>query len=262
MKKGLVFISIVLTTLVPKLSFGWSITGHHIIAEIAYLFLSEPAKQKLQVYLSGTTIQNASTWMDEQRRNPAYQYLSEAHFINIEKGKRFSPGGKNNLYTVLTETMLELEHIPTLSPEKTKYDLELLIHLVSDLHQPLHVGYGEDKGGNAVNVSLANKKMNLHLVYDLGIIELKDISTENILPLYTKLSRTQVAVIEKGSVADWINESRSYLPFMYGFENNTLNQNYVNKAVPLIENQLLKAGIRLSNLLEKYLEKVNPKPLK
>ena len=101
--------------------------------------------------------------------------------------------------------------------------------------------------------------MNLHLVYDLGIIELKDISTENILPLYTKLSRTQVAAIEKGSVADWINESRSYLPFMYGFDNNTLNQNYVNKAVPLIENQLLKAGIRLSNLLEKYLEKVNPK---
>ena len=255
-KMKLVAFAILVSTVLPKFSFGWGIEGHHMIAEIAYLLLSEPAKQKLKQYLSGSSIQNASTWMDEQKRNPAYQYLSDTHFINIVKGKLFSaPISKNNIYTQLTEVMSELENISSLSPEKAKYDLEILIHLMGDLHQPLHVSFGEDKGGNTVNTIVGNKKMNLHFAYDIGIIELKDISTGSIIPQFAKLTADQKLGIEKGNLGDWINETRSQLLFVYGFENGTLNQDYLNKAQPIIENQILKAGIRLSYLLEKYMGK-------
>ena len=259
MKNKLIVVAFFFSTFLPKFSFGWGIAGHHMIAEIAYLLLSEPAKQKLNRYLSGTSIQDASTWMDEQKRNPAYQYLSDRHFINIEKGQLFSdPVGKNNIYSQLTEVMAELENISALSAEKAKYDLEILIHLMGDLHQPLHVAFGEDKGGNTVNTIVGNKKMNLHVAYDMGIIELKNNSTGNIIPQFAKLSADQKLEIEKGNLSDWINETRSQLPFVYGFENSILNQEYLNKAQPLIENQILKAGIRLSYILEKYMGKANP----
>lgn len=258
-KKKLVVFAILFSTFSPKISFGWGIAGHHMIAEIAYLMLSEPAKQKLNRYLSGTSIQDASTWMDEQKRNPAYQYLSDRHFINIEKGQLFSdPVGKNNIYSQLTEVMAELENIATLPAEKVKYDLQILIHLMGDLHQPLHVAFGEDKGGNTVNTIVGNKKMNLHLTYDIGIIELKDISTGNIIPQLAKLSSDEKLRIEKGNLGDWIFETRNLLPFVYGFDNSTLHEDYLTKAQTLIENQILKAGIRLSYLLETYLGKADP----
>ena len=258
MKKKWIVVAFLICTFFPKFSFGWGIAGHQMIAEIAYLLLSEPAKQKLKQYLSGTSIQDASTWMDEQKRNPAFQYLSDRHFINIEKGQLFSnPVGKNNIYSQLTEVMAELENISTLSAEKIKYDLQILIHLMGDLHQPLHVAFGEDKGGNTVTTIVGNKKMNLHVAYDIGIIELKDIITGNIIPQFAKLSSDEKLGIEKGNLGDWIYETRNLLPFVYSFDNSTLHQDYLNKAQIVIENQILKAGIRLSYLLETYMGKAN-----
>ena len=244
-------------------TFAWSKGGHHIVAEVAFQLLSKSTQQKLLFYLDGMTIQDASTWMDGQRGNPTYNFLTTTHYINAKKGTRFIvPGGKNNLYTELTEVMSELENINLLAPTKIKFDLEILFHLIGDLHQPLHDGYLEDRGGNSIKVSLLGKQMNLHSAYDHGIIDVSKITTDKIMPLYSKYSKSQISSLVNSSLESWINESRTNLDFIYGFKNNTLDQNYISKATPIIESQLLKAGIRLSFLIEKYLGKSNPVPVK
>jgi hypothetical protein len=262
MKKSIALIVVTLALLSPNLSFAWSRDGHHMVAEIAFQLLSPQAKQKLLSYLNGTSVNDAATWMDDIRGNASYNYLTPTHYINLEKGRTYSPSGKPDLYTELTEVMKELENINGLTKEQAKFDLEVLMHLVGDLHQPLHDGYGEDKGGNSFQVNFNGKGTNLHSLYDHVIIDNEKITTATIFPLYSRYSKTQVNTIETSSPITWINEARTQLPFIYSFEGHIVTQSYADKAKPIIETQILNAGMRLSYLLEKYLAKTNPAPVK
>ncbi len=232
--------------------YAWSREGHHMVAEIAYQLLSNSAKEKLKAYLGNTSIEDAATWLDEQRGgNNQFKYLTTTHYINIEKGGKIDPFQKGNIYTELNTVISELEK--GTSPTDLKLNLMILIHLVGDVHQPLHDGYGNDKGGNSINVSLFGKQTNLHSAWDGAIINHEHITRQTIMANYSKLSATQIAGLKTENVANWINESRTYLPQIYSFSNSTLDEAYVQKAAPIIEDQILKAGIRLSAILEKAL---------
>ena len=250
-KKSILFIGALLFFF-HNIVYAWSREGHHIVIEIAYQLLSNPAQEKLKAYLGNTTIEDASTWMDEVRgSNKQYAYLTGTHFINIEKGEKLNPFQKGNIYTELNAVIGELEK--SSNPADMKLDLMILIHLVGDVHQPLHDGFGNDKGGNRINVSLLGKPTNLHSAWDGGIINKEHINMQTILNNYKKLSATQISNLKSENVGVWINESRNYLPQIYSFSNSTIDENYVQKATPIIEWQLLKAGIRLSAILEKVL---------
>lgn len=95
MKKKLISLVLILTVFIPHFLFAWSREGHHMVIEVAYQLLSKSAKEKLMVYLGGTSIQDASTWMDEQRGNNKYRFLTTTHYINIDKGGTFNPFQKN-----------------------------------------------------------------------------------------------------------------------------------------------------------------------
>lgn len=262
MKKKLLLLTFVMLSCSHTLLFAWSREGHHIVVEIAYQLLSNSAREKLKAYLGNMSIEDAATWMDEQRgTNNQYNYLTTTHYINIEKGGKINPFQKNNIFTELNTVINELENPNTIAEAKFNLDLLILIHLVGDVHQPLHDGYGNDKGGNLIKVSLMGNPTNLHAVWDGGIISKEHINTQLIANNYSKLSAGQIAVLKTDKVAGWINESRSYLPMVYSFSNGTLDENYVQKAAPVIEDQLLKAGIRLSAILEKVLNNNIPAPI-
>jgi len=240
-------------------SFAWSRDGHHMVAEVAFQLLSPEAREKLKEALGNTSIDDAATWMDEQRGgNNAYQYLSTTHYINIEKGDKLDPFQKGNIYTELNTVINELEKGK--APADFKLDLEILIHLVGDIHQPLHDGYGNDKGGNSVSVSLLGRNTNLHSVWDGGIIQIEHINTQTILNQYAKLSPSQINSLKPTNPAAWIAESRAYLDQIYSFSNSTIDEAYIQKAIPIIENQLLKAAIRLAAILEKVMAVNNITP--
>lgn len=252
MKNKILVLATALLLFINNSIFAWSREGHHMVAEIAYQLLSNSAKEKLKACLGNTSIEDAATWMDEQRGgNSAYKYLTTTHYINIEKGGKIDPFQKGNIYTELSTVISELEKGS--NPTDLKLNLMILIHLVGDAHQPLHDGYGNDKGGNSINVSFFGKQTNLHSVWDGAIINKEHITTQTILNNYSKLSTAQIAGIKTENVANWINESRTYLPQIYSFSNSTLDESYIQKATPIIEEQILKAGIRLSSILEKAL---------
>lgn len=262
LNKSTLLLLIAAASILPRYSFAWSREGHHIVVEIAYQLLSSSAKEKLKAYLGNMSIEDASTWLDEQRgTNNQYNYLTTTHYINIEKGDKLNPFQKNNIFTELNTVINELEHPNTIAEGKFTLDLLILIHLVGDVHQPLHAGYGNDKGGNLIKVSLMGNPTNLHAAWDGGIISKEHINTQLIANNYSKLSAAQIAALKTDKVAGWINESRSCLPLIYSFSNGTLDEIYVQKAAPIIEDQLLKAGIRLSAILEKVLNNNIPAPI-
>jgi len=254
MKKNVIILVLFIVLSAPKSVFAWGREGHHMVVEIAYAHLSEEAKQKLTFYLGGMSLEDASTWMDDQRKNPDYKYLEHTHYINIEKGQSFNPAEKDNIFSELTAVMGEMQNDITLTDDHVKLDLLILIHLTGDLHQPLHDGYGIDKGGNTINVMINQQSSNLHSVWDSKIIADKHITLEEVNAFGAHYTPAQIAAIKKVNIERWMMESRADLDEVYSYHDGIVDENYETKSAAIIEEQLYKAGIRLSVLLEKYLD--------
>lgn len=120
---------------------------------------------------------------------------------------------------------------------------------MGDLHQPLHVGYGSDKGGNTMQINYNGKGTNLHSFWDSGIIESKGITLQDCLNS-NKFSKKEVYKLQQINVINWSIESRTLLHQIYNTSGNKISDEYLNKNAAPIENQILKAGIRLATVLQ------------
>ena len=234
-------------------SYSWSKKGHELVAEIAFHFLDDSLKARVQRYLGKETIEEASVWMDEMRSNSYYDYMKTWHYINIEKGESYKPSAKDrDIIIILNSCIHELNHKENLKSKNISEDLNLLFHLMGDLHQPLHVGYGIDRGGNDTHLSYLHKSFstNLHSVWDDEIIETKNITLEDCLKHYNDYTPDEINDIQKIDLMNWMKQSRSLLDTVYNFENNFIDQNYVDTNSIIIEKQILKAGLRLAAILK------------
>jgi hypothetical protein len=252
MKRKVLVLIIAAIFYLPTSSFAWGAKGHQIIAEIAFHFLSDSTQKKVMKYLKNMSIEEAATWMDDMRSNDYYSFMSTWHFLNVEKGESYKPLAEHNVVTVLNAAIKDLENKQALSYKTINIDLLYIFHLVGDLHQPLHVGYGSDKGGNSVQVSFLSKSntMNLHYVWDNAIIDTKNITADSCIELYKNYTPKQIDSIKNIDVLEWFKGSRSYVEGAYDFQNGMITQEYVDKNAEIIKQQLLFGGLRLASILE------------
>ena len=239
----------------PFQVFAWGAKGHALIAEVAFKYLDHQTKEHVLSYLGGMTIQEASDWMDEVRSDPAYNYMKPYHYADFEKGEPATALMGNNLMGVLASTLQDLSHIDQLTREEIKTRLLYLFHLVGDIHQPLHVGYPEDKGGNLYQVSFFGNGTNLHRIWDTEIIDYEHTTLGDVLGS-EKLSPGQIQKIQQINIVAWASGSRSFLKEVYDIHGHKVGEPYVREVYPIIKRQLLYAGIRLAGVLEKYMENV------
>ena len=127
----------------------------------------------------------------------------------------------------------------------------IIFHLCGDLHQPLHTGYGTDKGGNDIHIKFSGRETNLHRAWDTEIIDSTNISLNDCLALLKGYDKKQIETIKAINVVNWMNSSRVYLNDVYNFTNNTIDKDYCQRNKTIIEKQLVFAGIRLAAILEK-----------
>src|SRR5882757_6040322 len=250
MKRGILsFVLAASLYLIPHVSFAWGAKGHGLVAEIAFHFLDDSTKQKVQKYLGNLTIEEAANWMDDSKNNSYYDFMRSWHYLDIDKGLHYVPSSERNIITVLYSAINELKGIDKMKRKDIKRDLLLIFHLMGDLHQPLHTGYAIDKGGNTVNITSQNFASNLHSAWDTQILESEGVSLEKCLKVYDSYGPAKVDSVKKINVLGWMNQSRSYLDFVYGYKNDFLDSAYVQQAVVIIEHQLLDGGIRLAAVL-------------
>lgn len=229
-------------------SFAWGKKGHALVAEIAFTYL-DPSIQSIVVkYLNGRSIQEAANWMDELRDDHSYDYLKPYHYVNFDKNVKVVSHEGDNIIFRLTQTIQELKNYKNLSDEAIKMKICIIFHLVGDLHQPLHVGYGTDKGGNTLQINYNGKGTNLHSFFDSGIINARSISLPDCLALNT-YSKHKIKRLGQINTVKWAKESRRYLPSIYDFGNPKISETYVDHQSPMIKKQLLHAGIRLAAVL-------------
>jgi hypothetical protein len=126
---------------------------------------------------------------------------------------------------------------------------------MGDLHNPLHVGYGYDRGGNDVKVLFNNKTYSLHRIWDTEIIEVKQTTQSDIMDRLQKTKKRKLKRIAKGSAPKWLADSRSALPVVYSLTTDTITTQYFEQGNPVAENLLFLGGVRLGVTLNQIFRK-------
>lgn len=232
---------------------AWGQTGHRTIGLVAETHLSSKAKKKLAEILDGESLAMASTWMDEIRSDRKYNHMSDWHWVTIPTGQTYSQVDKNSQGDIIETIERIIKELSSrklnLSEEKER--IKILIHLVGDIHQPLHVGTGDDRGGNETKVKWFDKASNLHRVWDSQMIDDTQLSYTELALSLGKTPRSKVVVLQNSSVFDWARESMELRKQVYAIGDGYLGYEYSYQNGDALRKRLLEAGVRLAGLLNK-----------
>jgi len=247
-----IFALILITTQVNSDSLFWGQIGHRTVGHIADGMVSKKAQKQLRRVLGHETLAEVSTWMDEVKSDDAYDYANSWHYCTIPDGMTYEEAPEQEGGDVIwaIETIIEELKAGGLSAEDESTKLKFLVHLVGDIHQPLHVGNGEDRGGNDARVQYFGTKTNLHSVWDSRMIEGKQYSYTEFADWINHPSKTQVKEWQAASVREWAYESMSYRDQVYDVpENGRLSYEYGYKYFDIIKLRILQGGIRLAGVI-------------
>lgn len=247
-----------LFVLFPCRLLAWGHAGHAMVAELAMSMLSDATRVKVERVLGGMTPADAGSWMDEVRSDPKYKYTTPWHYVNIESGGTYKPAPNGDIITALNKAYTELQNPEKLTPEQVKFDVLVLFHLCGDLMQPLHVGYGSDKGGNTYQVQYNGKGTNLHSVWDTRIIESQDITLTDLkdaidLPQPIDPKKKPFKASYFGS---YLKSGRNDLQFVYSIEGHKIDESYMKNNKLIVISELCSGGMLLANCLETLLSQV------
>ncbi|WJJ95177.1 S1/P1 nuclease [Algibacter luteus] len=231
----------------------WGQTGHRVVGKIADDYLSGKAKREIQRLLNRKSLAFVSTFADEIKADKRYNEFYTWHYINMSLDENYEDSEKNpegDLVSGINYCKKIISDDEASDDDKAFY-LKLLIHLIGDLHQPMHIGLKEDRGGNDFKVQWHYEDSNLHRVWDSDMIEKFDMSYVELAENADVLSKAQVKAIQKGSVIDWVNETHELTRKIYDSAEpeENLRYRYSYHHFKTVRTQLQIAGIRLAKVL-------------
>lgn len=161
-----------LTALLPSPVLAWGQNGHRIIGQLAEERIDGKTRAEIEQIIGKESLAEAATFADEERSNPAPFWQKEAspwHYVTVPAGQNYSDVGapeEGDAFSALQKFTATLRD-PNASKADKAVALRFVVHIVGDLHQPLHVGDGTDRGGNDLKVKFFGKSTNLHSVWDM-----------------------------------------------------------------------------------------------
>ncbi|MCG1037149.1 S1/P1 nuclease [Polaribacter sargassicola] len=231
----------------------WGKNGHRATGQIAESFLTKKAKKKIDKILKGQSLAFVSTFADEIKSDRAYREYSPWHYVNMDLDQTYEESEKNPQGDLVTgiDTCIKVLKDENSSEEDKVFHLKMLVHFIGDLHQPLHIGRKEDKGGNDVQVQWFGKGTNLHSVWDSKMIDDYGMSYSDLADNAKDLSKKQIELIEQGSIVDWVNEVHQISIEVYKSAKigEKLSYRYNYDHFETVRTQLQKGGIRLAKVL-------------
>jgi len=252
------FLALALLTLAAATASAWGASGHRIVAMIAARHLSNPARQRVTEILgANVSLESVANYADAIRN--IKPETSQFHFVDIPKDatnydphRDCAPSDKGDCVIQALERFRAqvLDQNETLA--NRRFALKFIVHLVGDMHQPLHCADNHDRGGNMVSVTWFGRTANLHKVWDTLIIQEAGLDdAEFASALDSDLTDQQIAAIQQGNLTQWALEShKAAHDFAYVIPNNhALDQAYYDRNAPIVDQQLLRGGLRLAKVL-------------
>lgn len=240
--------------------YAWGPEGHDLIARIAEAQLTPAVHAKVVAILGpGVSMASVSSWADSIRRDRAE--TGPWHYIDIPIDKphrdmaRDCPKGDCVIQKI--EDFEAILRDPNAPATQRREALMFLIHFIGDMHQPLHSSDDNDKGGNDKHVVFDGRNTNLHSLWDGGLLGKMGKEDDLFTPWSADAAR-HARKWSKGSVEDWAEQCHKVsVKIVYGklpktadkTKPYTIDAAYVQKADPLIKEQIEKAGDRLARAL-------------
>ncbi len=260
--------------LLPAPAFAWAELGHQLVGELAAERLTQSASRQVRQLLAGEsapTLGGVANWADVLRYSDPERFRATAqwHYINAKGGgcefvvERDCPGGKCVVAAIQEQRRLLADRSQL--PEVRRDALKFLVHLVGDIHQPMHAGSRPDAGGNQFQISLRTgvepeayarqsyvdgvMSTNLHAVWDYYIFADARRSPGS----YVARIRAQLPRLKRGRAGtplEWARESCALIEARQLYpQAHVMAQEYLRDMRPLAEQRLALAAVRLAALL-------------
>ncbi len=243
---------------------AWSGYGHRLIGRLAETELTPHARAEIARLLQATDdrkrerrmLGDIADWADDLRDN--HPELGRAttrwHYINLGEDRcryaprKHCPDGNCVIAAIGTQRGVLADRK---QPDAARAQaLKFLVHFVGDAHQPLHAGYGRDKGGNTFQVRLDGKGSNLHTLWDRGIVGSAKLSEDRYLQHLQRMPLPREARVGIADPAAWA-EASCRIVLRDGFypSRPKIEPAYFAQWRPTADAQLRIAGHRLAMML-------------
>ncbi|MCP9752886.1 S1/P1 nuclease [Ferruginibacter sp. HRS2-29] len=238
---------------------AWGLLGHRITGEITESYLTKKAKKNIAEILGNETVAMSSNWGDLIKSDPAYRYLYPWHYLNLKGGlsetdiyNYLATDTATDAYTKVNFMVAQLKNRAGLTPSERLLYLRFLIHVVGDLHQPMHVAHADDLGGNKVKVMWFNTSTNLHEMWDEKLVEFQQLSYTEYTKAINFTTKDQRKVWQAEPISKWVVDSYAITSRLYDDikqPDQRLDYKYNFTYLPVVNQQLLKGGVHLAGLL-------------
>jgi hypothetical protein len=248
---------------------AWGDTAHQVICEIAFRLVRPTTQAEIQRLILSDP---SATFPDFSEAcvlpdHPRTRNLE--HYINLPRNSigLSSDECPANALCVLTAILSDLRIVSSKNETdaKRRIALEFLGHWVGDIHQPLHVSFADDRGGNDIKVSGCPRN-NLHAVWDAclvdGYVVRHGVATA-VAELMKTITPEKQALWTKSSPRDWANETFALAKApSTGYcvmhdqscdrltDPLTITNEYIETNQPVVREQMQKAGVRLAHILD------------
>lgn len=235
--------------LFPSPANAWGAQGHRIAGTLAEQHLSPAAQDGVAGILGSESLENASTWADRMRSDPSPFWQTTAgpfHYVSPSASGHYRPGDappSGDAYTALAD-FADAVRDDSLPLEERQLALRFSIHIVQDLHQPLHAGVREDRGGNDFKVRFDGNDSNLHRVWDSGLLSAAQRSDSDWINHFDRaFSEAERDAWQETDPLVWIRESAELSRSIYP-DSAALGRRYVSRHRETVERRLVQAGVR------------------
>ena len=247
---------------------AWGAQGHRVVGYVADAELSPKTRIAVRRIMQADSLASVANWMDEVRDTPEGRSMQRWHFVSTKVCGDGEPPCKNgNCVTGRIEWARDV--LRTGSPTEALKALRVLVHLVGDVHQPLHTADNGDYGGNGDVVTnrmcvefgaTQPTACKLHTYWDTSLVKTaaRGLSEDAAAAAWSSAFGV-LAATDSDRAADWAAESFNVArKTAYRFEGFSCKAKHLSFAatedydaagVETVEQQIAKAGKRLARTL-------------
>ena len=254
-------------------SFAWGHDGHTAIGILAINQTRPDVMSELESIVNPLTKQamaEACNWPDVYREAEEGEWSTPLHYINIPRGdevytesrdcpeQAHRPGRPAQFCATeaIKHYAAELANSQA-SPEQRRRSFAWLCHLVGDLHQPMHAGFADDRGGNDVQVSFGDWQMNLHRFWDSSVINKEAGSWQYLVGQLSEFPPVQAGTDWSPSmVNNWTNRSHTLAIEKAYPPTSNIDEVFAEASWELIQEQIRLAASHLALIINSVLTPV------
>ena len=240
---------------------AWGSHGHELIAEIAARNLRPDARRQVERLLgdrANLAMREVSTWPDKIRDQPKYRATTPLHYLNFTRGNcaYVSRAQCRDGRCVVGAIEQQVKRLAdrSLSNDQRAEALAFVIHFVGDIHQPMHAGWQDDRGGNDYQVRVGRSGMNMHALWDQYLTRQTGLRVREHADklLATPITSSRLTWDRAQPVA-WALESCRIVERDVYPSSPVIGDDYVRRTLPIAEERIELAGRRLAVLLNAVL---------